>query len=39
MDKGFPSSVVFDETMCRRHYLAPARGKAAASPSSFEDDQ
>jgi hypothetical protein len=30
--------MVFDETMCHRHYVAPARGKAAASPSS-EDDQ
>jgi hypothetical protein len=29
---------VFDETMCHRHYVAPARGKAAVS-SSFEDDQ
>jgi hypothetical protein len=31
--------MVFDETICRRHYLAPARGKAAASPSFSEDDQ
>jgi hypothetical protein len=23
---------VFDETMCCRHYVAPARGKAAISP-------
>jgi hypothetical protein len=31
---------VFDETMCHRHYIAPARGKAAVSSSSFsEDDQ
>jgi hypothetical protein len=30
---------VFNETMCRRHYVAPARGKAAVSSSSFEDDQ
>jgi hypothetical protein len=29
---------VFDETMCRRHYVATARGKAAVSSSSFEDD-
>jgi hypothetical protein len=29
---------IFDETMCRRHYIAPARGKAAVSSSS-EDDQ
>jgi hypothetical protein len=28
----------FDETMCHRHYVATARGKAAVS-SSFEDDQ
>jgi hypothetical protein len=25
---------VFDETMCRRHYVVPARGKAAISSSS-----
>jgi hypothetical protein len=31
---------VFDETMCRRHYVTTARGKAAiSSSSSFEDDQ
>jgi hypothetical protein len=30
---------VFDETMCHRHYVAPARGKAAVSSSSSEDDQ
>jgi hypothetical protein len=30
---------VFDETMCHRHYVAPARGKAAISSSSSEDDQ
>jgi hypothetical protein len=29
---------VFDETMCRRHYVMTARGKAAVSSSS-EDDQ
>jgi hypothetical protein len=29
---------VFDQTMCRRHYIATARGKAAISSSSFEDD-
>jgi hypothetical protein len=29
---------VFDETTCRQHYVALARGKAAASSSS-EDDQ
>jgi hypothetical protein len=29
----------FDETMCRRHYVAPARGKAAVSSSSSEDGQ
>jgi hypothetical protein len=28
---------VFDETMCRRQYVTPARGKAAVSSS--EDDQ
>jgi hypothetical protein len=28
---------VFDQTMCRRHYVATARGKAAVSSS--EDDQ
>jgi hypothetical protein len=30
---------VFDEIMCRWHYVAPARGKAAVSSSSSEDDQ
>jgi hypothetical protein len=29
---------VFDETMCRHHYVAPARDKAAVS-SSREDDE
>jgi hypothetical protein len=29
---------VFDQTMCRWHYVATARGKAAVSSSS-EDDQ
>jgi hypothetical protein len=29
---------VFDETMCHRHYIAPARGKTVVSSSS-EDDQ
>jgi hypothetical protein len=29
---------VFDQTMCRRYYVAIARGKAAVSSSS-EDDQ
>jgi hypothetical protein len=28
---------VFDETMCRRHYVAPARGKADVSSSSKDD--
>jgi hypothetical protein len=30
---------VFDETMCRWHYVATARGKAAVSSFSSEDDQ
>jgi hypothetical protein len=30
---------VFDQTMCRRHYVATARDKAAVSSSSSEDDQ
>jgi hypothetical protein len=30
---------VFDLTMCRRHYVATARGKAVVSSSSSEDDQ
>jgi hypothetical protein len=30
---------VFDDTMCRRHYGAPARGKAATASSSSEDDE
>jgi hypothetical protein len=30
--------MVFGETMCRRHYIAPARGKTVVSSSS-EDDQ
>jgi hypothetical protein len=31
---------VFDETMCRRHYVMTARGKAVvSSSSSSEDDQ
>jgi hypothetical protein len=29
---------VFDDTMCRRHYIAPARGKATASSSSEDDE-
>jgi hypothetical protein len=29
---------VFDETMCHRHFVATARGKAAVSSSSSEDD-
>jgi hypothetical protein len=29
---------VFDDTMCRRHYVAPARGKAAAYSSSEDDN-
>jgi hypothetical protein len=34
---------VFDETMCRQHYVATARGKptvsSSSSSSSSEDDQ
>jgi hypothetical protein len=30
---------VFDETMCRWHYVATARRKATVSSSSSEDDQ
>jgi hypothetical protein len=30
---------IFDQTMCRWHYVATARGKAAISSSSSEDDQ
>jgi hypothetical protein len=30
---------VFDEDMCHRSYVAPARGKPAVSSSSDEDDQ
>jgi hypothetical protein len=30
---------VFDETMCRQHYVATAHGKAAVSSPSSEDDQ
>jgi hypothetical protein len=30
---------VFDQTMCRRHYIVAARGKAVVSSSSSEDDQ
>jgi hypothetical protein len=32
---------VFDQTMCRRHYITTARGKTAVSSSSSfsEDDQ
>jgi hypothetical protein len=29
---------VFDDTMCRRHYVAPASGKAAATSSSEDDE-
>jgi hypothetical protein len=29
--------MVFDETMCRRHYVVPAHGKAAISSSSEDD--
>jgi hypothetical protein len=28
---------VFNETMCHRHYVATARGKAAISSSSEDD--
>jgi hypothetical protein len=30
---------VFDQTMCHRHYVAAARGKAAISSPSSKDDQ
>jgi hypothetical protein len=30
---------VFDETMCRRHYVATARGKATVSSDEDEDDE
>jgi hypothetical protein len=30
--------MVFDETMCRRHYVVPVRGKAAVSSSSEDDE-
>jgi hypothetical protein len=30
---------VFDKTMCRRHSVVTARGKASVSSSSSEDDQ
>jgi hypothetical protein len=30
--------LVFDEIMYRQHYVATARGKAAVSSSSSEDD-
>jgi hypothetical protein len=30
---------VFDQTMCCRHYIATACGKAAVSSSSSEDNQ
>jgi hypothetical protein len=30
---------VFDQTMCRRHYVVTARSKSAISSSSSEDDQ
>jgi hypothetical protein len=30
---------VFDEDMCRRQYVVPARGKPTVSSSSDEDDQ
>jgi hypothetical protein len=29
---------VFEDTMCRRHYFAPASGKAAATSSSEDDE-
>jgi hypothetical protein len=30
--------MVFDETMCRRHYVVPVRGKAVVSSSSEDDE-
>jgi hypothetical protein len=30
--------LVFDQTMCRQHYIATARGKAAVSSSEEEED-
>jgi hypothetical protein len=30
---------VFNQTMCRRHYVAAARGKAVVSSSSEDDQQ
>jgi hypothetical protein len=30
--------MVFDDTMCRCHYVAPAHGKAAAAASSEDDE-
>jgi hypothetical protein len=30
--------MVFDDTMCRRHYVAPAHGKATAASSSEDDE-
>jgi hypothetical protein len=30
--------MVFDDTMCRRHYVVPAHGKAAAASSSEDDE-
>jgi hypothetical protein len=31
--------MVFDDTMCHRHYVAPTRGKAAAASFSDDDDK
>jgi hypothetical protein len=33
------TATVFDETMCRRHYVAIAHNKAVISSSSDEDDE
>jgi hypothetical protein len=30
--------MIFDDTMCRHHYVAPAHGKATAASSSEDDE-
>jgi hypothetical protein len=38
-DDNHPLTItVFDDTMCRRHYVAPAHGKAATTSSSEDDE-
>jgi hypothetical protein len=37
-DKHTLTVTVFDDTMCHRHYVAPARGKAATTSSSEDDE-